>query len=90
MHGLYPPGTGQKLNLVEKLEEHLPPFSNQSDIPEQNFALPNGHALINIKRVEKILLNLYSCPNHNQLIQENVDHQKAAIDEMEVTYLPFL
>ena len=82
MHGFYPPGTGQKLNQVEKLDEHLPPYSNKTDITEQNFALPNGQATINIKRAEKILLNPYSCPNYEQMVQDNIDREKSAIEEM--------
>lgn len=55
MNGLYPSGTGLPMELVHKVY-HLPPYTNQTDDEEQNFALPHGQAPIPVKQSQKVIL----------------------------------
>lgn len=48
IYGVYQPGNGPRLDYVQR-KYHLPPFTNQTDIEEQNFAFPLGHQHIVMK-----------------------------------------
>ena len=55
LYGLYPPGNGPKLQYVQR-KYHLPPFTNQTDLDEQNFAFPEGHQHIMINFDSNLML----------------------------------
>ena len=59
-YGLYPPKTGPHLPFAER-KWHLPPYTNKTNIEEQNFALPNGHQPMPFKQNEHIIMR--TCPN---------------------------
>lgn len=60
-YGLYPPQTGPRLPPVER-SWHLPPYSNKTNIDEQNYALPNGHQPMPFRQNENLIVR--SCPNY--------------------------
>jgi hypothetical protein len=62
LFGLYPNGTGPRLTLVDR-EWHLPPFSNKSDVQEQNYAFPGSFQPIPVKQNPRVMLQ--DCPNAN-------------------------
>ena len=87
LYGLYPPGSGTKLAIVEN-KYYLPPFSNKTEDPERIFVFPNGHQVIPIKLDQKILKD--DCTNSFAEINKNVQRQQSVYDEMNVTYAPFV
>jgi hypothetical protein len=72
MYGLYPLGTGPKLLLVDR-KYYLPPFSNNTDSPEHNYAIPNAHQIIPVKFDEKVMMS--NCQNAEREVQKNIQQQ---------------
>lgn len=68
LYGLYPPGSGTRLTYVNR-SLHLPPYSNKTDIEEQNYALPKGYQPIKVKQNQKIMLT--DCPNYSKFQKQN-------------------
>lgn len=86
-YGLYPPQTGPRLTFVDRYLR-IPPYSNKSDIDEQNYALPNAHQPVRVKTSEKAILS--NCPNYMKFVDQNFEINKLATQEMNTTYYPFL
>lgn len=87
MYGLYPFGTGARLTYVNSYL-HIPPYSNKTDDPEQNYALPNAHSVIPVKINEKIIT--CDCPNYDKIEAKNFASIPEVVEEMNMTYYPFL
>ena len=87
LQGLYPPGTGPRLNWAER-SWHIPPYSNNSNIAENNFALPAGMQPIRVKTSQKVMVS--DCPNYDVIVQDNLDKYADVVQEMNATYQPFL
>ena len=87
LFGLYPPGSGPRLGWAER-KWHLPPYSNTTNIAENNFAFPYGAQPIKVKMNQKIMLS--DCPNYDMFAERNLQLIEPVFEEMKTTYQPFM
>lgn len=86
IYGIYPPGEGPRIPFIDQ-KYHLPPYSNKSNVDEQNYALPNGHQPIEVKINNRVLVT--DCPNYQKFVDQNMQRYQGEISEMLMTYRPF-
>lgn len=86
LYGMYPLGNGQALNPAEE-KYRIPPYSQKQDVDEEFFALPQGQLVQPITYSSALVED---CPNEDDLVEQNINHQLATYKEMILTYTPFL
>ncbi len=53
---------------------HLPPYTNKTDIAQQNVALPLAHQPVQISNDDKVILR--DCSTYDDMVAKNIQLQK--------------